>query len=1525
MDNNNKQLFVRLYGVAIVLILGVLSLSVQAQYANEPTDFDRLLSGEFNAVAPPTVTNSDCDTSAAFDCSGVLYLRLSPTINIGQGDAGGNQLIVKMEARAGQEAIGSLLVPAVAGRCEGGLFPTDIEWVCVNFAGGTFVPASDAIPGNIDADNPANLMHHIEARFTYSKGIFPGNPDNFRTVCTGATDYTGAQVSPNPPRNVASSADNGVITYSYDSANIATDPGALTPAQRIQYPADDYAELMTLTCNLPATASAQLLRMSYHLTAYGNLAFGHHVGASAGDSYVTSPENSLEFFPLDGTNYIEHAEITEGGDGVLIEYAQAVNDNTNQAYRITTSDGLTDATPAISDTTWLNNTTVWLDLATSIYDNAGINDGSGVALDADRHALVTSIFPGDTSFGDNFGRASAYRIVLTRHMSPADHARTAPRMLDVLVAGGTESIAITFSQPVCGSPETGCDPLTADHFEVLHYEGDISETGAPTQLTIGSVNLTGDATAGYTAATLNINLSGVTIDSNDYLLVRTARNSRFTDGFITDRTIFSATKVDRDVPVNTPVETYSEAESGMLHLQSGALARAIPTIVYSLTNPDGNSNDYSIFEGDSARFTIAPFTITRTPAAYGFESAVMVSITRDSDDTDPDNFVVTVDGNPLTLTNDDDQLSVMITFAAGENTKTIDIQHEGNDNSNDDYIYTINVAPASIPGGGSREITYTITDDENETPTIPNRNIAADPGATQVTLNFQSAYGTVGSASDPGNRTFTRDVDYVITITRLASGDKPMLTLPSITMSATELGLDFAEGNSRPSAMSIRILLTRNDVVLIPGDSYMVEISVRDRANRFSSQSYEGDFTMLDREDFLSGGIGSYGASFRGLLGDGFGWVVTDFCNAGPDSDNDGIADAYELFIRTDCNSGVDDYLGSADPADISLDATIKLPLPSTDDVLVVAAGASIYTQVDTGVNCDGANCKHLKAFIVSSGLGGDDSDDAIAMATDRCPLDGTPSNPSACWVYDIDVDEDGNDTKGKVKTRMPLQLGYNLIDWVVADAWGNPILSTRQKQLIYVAPTVELNFATVLVLPEGETDITGSFRVQFAQGGGSIRFIGEIRNIPTLSFDCTPAASVSVTPSSATGEYTYTATDAGMCTVADVDDNPITFGVEPDPFYAVGNQITVERESTNNKVADVRIDEIIVTDSSNGNIVTAVIPTGSYKYEVTTLPSGRDVIVEITVTPPELFGKSPVVGGPDDYIPSLSGTAEEGDYISLTAAIGTVGTSASDEEIKAAFEAATITHTVEYPIVDIADAPGPDRDNDGVPDGSVDVVGSVDDDDPKVLLSDRISNTEFTTIEVLFGRVTLGNIARRNSHGQAQLDLSSTEVRMIVGDIPEPPGYNNEGIFEFDVYLPANTNTAFISIPLSTELNTNKGYVKYTTDGGWKNFIPSTSTSISTGDAYYSAPGVPIIGRDEFTCPSPVNPSSGMTQWGNQKNVLVKGHQCVLLVIKDNGPNDADGELNGIIVDPGAPGDDTAIVKGVLKFRIKVFLEGAQ
>ena len=539
--------------ITVASIIGFLPLAAQAQFAAVPADFDRLLVGEMVLPGNPP-TGSDCKAGAADTCSGVLYVRFeSAEINADGGTGGAvDQLVVRMAARAGQAAIGTLLVPEVPGRCDGGTFPADNLPAC-NAAGGTFVPGSDAIPGTISLTSPANVMASAGIRFTHNTIL---------SSCVGSADDhvrtppVIAAISP------ALGLAAGIAGYTYSSNQTAQDPAGLTLDQVVVRQHDSYVEHVTFTCDLPTSYDTELLDIAFEVSAFKGT--NSHLDApNIRVFYIVSAENSLEFFPLDETNYITHAEITEGGDGVLIEYAKAVTDPTGATYAIATT-SLAVITPAMSDPIWLNDKTVWLTLDSSIYD-AGVNNGGGVALNADRHVLVSSTFPNDA----NFSRASTYRAVLTRHMSNLDIAQTAPRILDITVAPGTESIDLTFSRSVCGSPGTGCDPLIADnadndpstddygHFEVMHYEGGISETDAPTRLTISGVDLTGDATAGYTAATLNIDLTGVTIDSNDRLLVRTARNSRFSDQFITDRTIFSATKATRTIP--TTSDTYSEA------------------------------------------------------------------------------------------------------------------------------------------------------------------------------------------------------------------------------------------------------------------------------------------------------------------------------------------------------------------------------------------------------------------------------------------------------------------------------------------------------------------------------------------------------------------------------------------------------------------------------------------------------------------------------------------------------------------------------------------------------------------------------------------------------------------------------------------------------------------------------------------------------------------------------------------------------------------------------------------------------
>ena len=679
--NNAQQLkIIPFAGLLLSFLVSILSLSA----AQAQQDFDPLLIGEsLDLVNPPT--GDDCrNSSSAAGCSGVLYVKfVDPEVTT-------DTLTFSIQARAGQEAIGTFLTPGICRDPAGDEVPNGAADALTCAAVGTAFSSTytytEAVLGTIDADNPANVMYSVSLSVLYSKVLFPGDVDF--TACTPSHPYTSQANAPGSNTTFPLDGQHG---YGYQSLSLAMDPGSVDPGDLVVWDENNPSIAVSLTCDLTGIAENALWGMASHPANFNQS--GHHLGVNEFARYVVSPENSLEFFPLDGTNYITHAEITEGGDGVLIEYAQAVTTPTGGTYQFTAVDDT--AITLTSDAIWLNDRTVWLTLGSSIYGVAGVNVGSD-ALSSDRHVLVSSTFPNDDSFGDNFGRVATYRAVLTRHASDADFDQTAPTITAITVAPGTESIDLTFSEAVCGSPETGCDPVTDAHFEVMYY-GE-TETRA---LTISSV----DVTAG-TVATLT--LQSVDIGVNDYLLVRTARNSRFTDGFITDRTIFSTATTERTIPTTNPPETYTEAASGMLHLQSGALVEAIPVITYSLA---GNP---SISEGGIERST-ASFIITRDPEGVKSESTVGVTITRTSGD-EPDGFSVAVGDVPLTRSADGIVWSDVLTFVALEDEKMIFFSFNGNDVGTADSAYTIALSFArTAPDSTS---IFTIEEDDNTAPVI---------------------------------------------------------------------------------------------------------------------------------------------------------------------------------------------------------------------------------------------------------------------------------------------------------------------------------------------------------------------------------------------------------------------------------------------------------------------------------------------------------------------------------------------------------------------------------------------------------------------------------------------------------------------------------------------------------------------------------------------------------------------------------------------------------------------------------------
>jgi hypothetical protein len=104
---------------------------------------------------------------------------------------------------------------------------------------------------------------------------------------------------------------------------------------------------------------------------------------------------------------------------------------------------------------------------------------------------------------------------------------------------------------------------------------------------------------------------------------------------------------------------------------------------------------------------------------------------------------------------------------------------------------------------------------------------------------------------------------------------------------------------------------------------------------------------------------------------------------------------------------------------------------------------------------------------------------------------------------------------------------------------------------------------------------------------------------------------------------------------------------------------------------------------------------------------------------------------------------------------------------------------------------------------------------------------------------------------------------------------------FEVSGFVAGETIDIVIPLPDGVSIPENAVYRKYTAANGWKGFVYNSNNSIA------SAPRI-----TNNTCPAPDS--------NDYRNGLGVSDECIRLSIEDGGPNDADGIVNGVIVDPG-------------------------
>ena len=181
------------------------------------------------------------------------------------------------------------------------------------------------------------------------------------------------------------------------------------------------------------------------------------------------------------------------------------------------------------------------------------------------------------------------------------------------------------------------------------------------------------------------------------------------------------------------------------------------------------------------------------------------------------------------------------------------------------------------------------------------------------------------------------------------------------------------------------------------------------------------------------------------------------------------------------------------------------------------------------------------------------------------------------------------------------------------------------------------------------------------------------------------------------------------------------------------------------------------------------------------------------------------------------------------------------------------------------------DSDRDGIPD-YLDNIGETN------VLPERANVTDGYLVECEPGvNCRLGQFSMMSAGGGVQV---TEEDIALHADIYADAQYDNVGgLFDFEIELPVAGASTYLVLPQRAMIPVNAHYRKFTTENGWALFVEDGRNTVFS-----------FLGEPGF-CPPPADNS-----WTPG---LTEGHWCVQLEIEDGGPNDADGEANGTVVDP--------------------------
>ena len=370
-----------------------------------------------------------------------------------------------------------------------------------------------------------------------------------------------------------------------------------------------------------------------------------------------------------------------------------------------------------------------------------------------------------------------------------------------------------------------------------------------------------------------------------------------------------------------------------------------------------------------------------------------------------------------------------------------------------------------------------------------------------------------------------------------------------------------------------------------------------------------------------------------------------------------------------------------------------------------------------------------------------------------------------------------------------------------------------------------------------------------------------------------------------------------GTLTITEGQSATITVNVASDAVSENNETIVLTLDSITNAVIGVQETHTIeISEFNHAPTLELVASLDSSPSEGKTLFVDTDGIATIQTVVSDVD-----VGDDHTFVwtdlGNLNGTASDGTYAfnpsEAGAGVYQLSVTATDDAVDAESGTAVITLTIVENLPTLNSSV--DSDNDGIDDAAEGLADSDGDNVPDFADSTDESN--------LLAMYPIGGEPQEGAwfvESQAGLSLKLNVFGSRTGDytplleeddIVDANGVDQSdasyafdgGVFDFVVSnMPVPGETVLVVMPQLSPIPADAVYRKEI-DGQWSNYVEDTNNTLS------SAPGTLGI------CPPP-----GSTDYTPG---LTEGYYCVQLGIEDGGANDADGEVNGSILDPGGVG----------------------